>query len=350
MDIRTDGALSLLDKLSSIKGGEKLKTDDLEGILSHPDIQLWLKAYDWIEDQEEKFKEILKDLPVDALENIDQEGRNIEDLWMDKITYGLMKAVKEPEEMRSSVEKIKNFGWESTTQKALKYLPEDTELEPVMIVTIDGFNGGMFRHDTVYLSLVYFDPLNISEDTFAHELHHMGTDYWWKKDPRIQRPESKEDKQEYYLTQLFTYLVGEGMANAFCSPEAITRLEGAERHNKMVQEYQEKIDGIFDKLEELLERIVDRPENVPELFSGFTMDKENKGIPPGHFLSGKMIQMMDRSYSVSREEIISLVEDPFDFLRKYNKAAEGSNARKFSKEIVKKVEDFLERAEMKEKL
>ncbi len=140
------------------------------------------------------------------------------------------------------------------------------------------------------------------------------------------------------------------MANAFCSSEAITRLEGAERHDKMVQEYQEKIDGIFYKLEELLERIVDHPERVPELFSGFTMDKENKGIPLGHFLSGKMIQMMDESSSFSREEIISLVEDPFDFLRKYNKAAEGSNARKFSKEVVEKVEDFLERAEMKEKL
>jgi len=352
MEIRTEGASLLLDKLETLGENDQLKEEEINEIIKHPDIQQWLKAYDWIDDQKNKFRELLDELPDEISNDFKSRDQEINNLWLQKIDFGLRKAMDNIQQMRSSLEAIKNYDWDSTVQKALDYLPDKTELEPVLVVTVDGFNGGMFRHETVYLSLVYFDTSLISEDSFAHELHHMGADYWWEKDTRIQRFKDKGDKQKYYFVQLFTYLVGEGIANAFCSPEAITEVEGeeTEQHDKMVRKYQEEMEDIFDNLEKLLENIIEfSEEEVSELYSNFTMDKENRGIPSGHFLSGRMVQMMDRSSSVSRDEILDLIKDPFKFLHIYNKAAGELDARKFSNELMEKVDEFIEHLEKKER-
>jgi len=352
MEIRTEGASLLLDKLEMITEGQQLKKEDVEEILNHQDIQLWLKAYDWIDSQKTKFKEMLNKLhdKIDD-DNVPRE-QNISDLWKQKIDYGLREVIDNPKQMLASIEAIKNYDWDSTVKKAINYLPDETELDPVLVVTVDGFNGGMFRYGTVYLSLVYFDASVISKDILSHELHHMGAEYWWEKDSRIQKYKNSDNKQMRYIAHLFTYLVGEGIANAFCSPQAITELkrEETEQHDKMVKEYQEEIEDIFDRLEELLEKILECPEEgVSELYSEFTMDKENKGIPQGHFLSGKMVQVMDQSYSVSQDEILNLIKNPFDFLQVYNKAAEELKTREFSKELIKETDDLLKRLEIKKK-
>ena len=340
MEVRTKGVSLLLDKLESIDE-QKLEEHKIHEIVDHPDIQRWLKAYDWIEDREAKFKQILSKIHDGVDYESERDELTIQELWVQKIDYGLRKAVEDPDKMCSSLEEIKKYDWGSTVKKAREYLPEGTELEPVLVVTIDGFNGGMFRYGTVYLSLVYFDPSLISEDTFSHELHHMGAEYWWEKNPRIQEYKDSEDKQKRYLARLLTYLVGEGLANAFCSPEALTKVEGKEEHNEMIRYYQENLDELFDKLEELVEQIFENPEEVSELYNDFTMDRENRGIPPGHFLSGKMVQIMDRSSNVSRDEIINLIKDPFDFLELYNVAAEELGYRKFSEEYIEKFTNFL---------
>jgi len=352
MDIRTEGTSLLLDKLEILGENERLKEEEIDEIVKHPDIQQWLKAYDWIDDQKNKFRELLGRLSNETSDDTESDDQDIYNLWLQKIDFGLRKAMKNIEQMQYSLETVKTYDWDSTVQKALDYLPDETELKPVLVLTVDGFNGGMFRHETVYLSLVYLDTSLISEDSFAHELHHMGANYWWEKDPLIQRYQYKKDKQKFYFVQLFTYLVGEGIANAFCSPKAITEVEGeeTEQHDKMVRKYQEEIEDIFDKLEKLLENIIEfSEEEVSEIYSGFTMDKENRGIPPGHFLSGRMVQMMDRSSSISRDEILDLIKDPFNFLHIYNKAAEELEAQKFSNELIEKADEFIEHLERKER-
>ena len=339
MEARTDGVSLLLNKLESIDE-RKLEEHEIHEIVDHPDIQRWLKAYDWIEERESKFKQILSKLHDGVDYESERDELTIQEIWEHKIVYGLRKAVEDPDKMRSPLEEIKKYDWKSTVKKAREYLPEGTELEPVLVVTIDGFNGGMFRYGTVYLSLVYFDPSLMSEETFSHELHHMGAEYWWEKDPRIQKYKNSEDKQKRYLANLFTYLVGEGLANAFCSPQAISEVEGKEQHNEMVRDYQNNYDEIFDKLEELIEKIFENPERVPELYNDFTMDRENRGLPPGHFLSGRMIMIMDRSSNVSRDEIINLIKGPFDFLELYNRAAEELGYRQLSDKNLEEFPNF----------
>ncbi|MFO7791496.1 MAG: DUF5700 domain-containing putative Zn-dependent protease [Candidatus Saliniplasma sp.] len=355
MDVRTEGVSLLLDKLDSIderkleenKIGEdrKLEENEIDEIVDHPDIQRWLKAYDWIEDQEAKFKQILSELPEGMNYDSVKGEQTIQELWKQKIDYGFRKVMEDIEPMKSSIDEIRGYDWGSTVKKAREYLPEDTELEPVLVVTVDGFNGGMFRYGTVYLSLVYFDPSLISVDTFSHELHHMGAEYWWNKDPRIQNYQNSDDKQKRYIAHLSTYLVGEGLANAFCSPKALAEVDGesTEQHNEMVRYYQENFDKVFDKLENLVRKILDDSDDASGLYNEFTMDRENRGIPPGHFLSGKMVQIMDRSSNVSRDDIINLIKEPFDFLELYNIAAEELDYRKFSKELIDELGFFLEK-------
>lgn len=334
MKPRIDGVSRLLGKLMMVNEGEKLEDKEIGKILVHPDIKQWLKAYDWVGEPESKFKDILGSLHMERAPEVGQ--------WEQKIEWGLRKAMDDIHHIRYVIKEIENYDWNSTLQKALQYLPERTEIDPDFIITIDGFNGGMFRYGTVFLSVVYFDPSDVKKDAFAHELHHMGADYWWKKDPRIEK--DLEDEEKKYLVRLMTYLVEEGLANSYCSPEAIEEVKnGKEEHNKTIRNYEERIDSFFDQLEELLRAILfeDGEMMIPEMFNQFTMDKEGKGLPYGHFLSGRMVMIMESASCVSREEILGLVKEPFQFFELYNKAAEELGTRKVSTEILEKVGEFV---------
>lgn len=327
MKVRTEGVSLLLDKLE----GDLESASD---VISHPDIQRWLDAYDWVPERQERFRGILKALP--------EKPRSDLNLWEEKIHFGLKKALGEPDRMRTAIREIKNYDWESAQEDALEYLPDDTYLDPVMIVTIDGFNGGMFRNGTVYLSLVYFDASAISPDTFSHELHHMGAEYWWSKDPLIEGLRSSVDPRKKHMVNLLTYLVGEGLANAFCSPQAITKVEGDKDHNELISEYEGAMDDLFDMLERLLDDILSgTQEEIARSYNGFTMDERGRGLPPGHFLSGRMVKIMDLSNEVSRYEIIGLVKEPLNFFELYNRAAKEQDVRQITPEILARVDDML---------
>lgn len=248
--------------------------------------------------------------------------------------------------MKDTIKEIEDIDWESVVQRALKYLPKNTELEPNFVVTVDGFNGGMFKNGTVFLSIVYFNKSQFRDDIFVHEFHHMGAEYWFEKNPKIQRYEKERDN--HFLTSMMKYLVSEGLANAFCSPEAIKKTnevdEESEELNQMIENYEGKQEKLFIQLEDLIEKIITEPdEDLTGLYNDFTVDKEGKGLPPGHFLSGRMVMVMNGSQTVTEEEIIELIKDPFEFFKLYNKAAEESDKRKFSPEIVGELERIVER-------
>lgn len=330
---RTEGASLILDRLQRIKDNDKLEDEDIEELISQTDIKRWLEAYGGSDKVYDVFKR--------SLLSIDKEPCSEMHFWEKKIDYGFRKAADNIDQMRETIEEIKNIDWESVVQRALKYLPENTELEPDFIVTVDGFNGGMFKNGTVFLSIVYFNKSQFRDDIFAHEFHHMGAGYWFEKKSIIQRYEKKHDN--HFLTSIMKYLVSEGLANAFCSPEAITKTnegdESSEEFNQMIKYYEGKQDKLFSQLEDLIEKIITKPdEDLTELYNDFTVDKEGKGLPPGHFLSGRMVMVMNESQIVTEEEIIDLVQNPFEFFKLYNKAAEELGKRKFSLELIDEIE------------
>lgn len=342
-----EGAVLLLDTLSKVREGSRLKEADIIKILSHSDIQQWLNAYDWIENAFSKFEQMLRSLHEKSPPDLGQ--------WGNKIDEGLRNACKRPKKMRDTLQTIKSYDWNAIVQKTLEYLPEHTKLEPKMIVTIDGFNAGMFRYETVFLSLVYFDPSPTRMSMLAHEFHHMGVDVWWQKDPLIRqfRDKPKQEDRTAYFVQLFTYLVGEGMANALCSPQAITKINGegkrVNQHNKMIKTYKARQNTLFDRLERIIDHIMREKsmEELRTLYERFTLDKKDRGIPPGHFLSGRMVQAMKRASSITQDQIIELIKNPFNFLHLYNKAAKEENLRTIPQPLLEKTKAFLAKIQQK---
>ncbi|MFP3872383.1 MAG: DUF5700 domain-containing putative Zn-dependent protease [Candidatus Natronoplasma sp.] len=332
MEPGTGGTELLLDVLEKVGEDHKIEEEDIGRVMEHEDIAIWLDAYRGIDDVSKKFER--------ALLSVDEGPRSDLGFWEKKIDYGLRKAYDNIEQMRESMLEIKKIDWRSVVEKALEYLPENTELEPDLIVTVDGFNGGMFLGDTVFLSVVYFDKTRFREDAFAHEFHHIGAEYWLEKNEFIKEYEQKGGSS--YLTRLFKYLVGEGLANAFCSPGAITRSGGDDEYDQMIKNYEEERDELFARLEGLTEKIVEMSdEGISEAYEGFTMDKEGAGLPQGHFLSGRMVMAMKESRGVEDEEIIDLVKHPFDFFKLYNRAAEERNERRFSPELVDEIDELV---------
>ena len=335
---QTEGSILILNKLQKIENSKNLDEKDIEELINNPDIKRWLEAYGGNDKVYKIFRR--------SLLSIDEESHSDMDFWEKKIDYGFRKAADNIDKMRETIKEINNIDWGSVVQKSLKYLPENTELDPDFIVTVDGFNGGMFKNGTVFLSIIYFDRSQFKDNIFAHEFHHMGAEYWFKKNSIIQRYEEKHDN--HFLTNIMKYLVSEGLANAYCSPGAITKTntkdKDSEQFNQMIENYEENQDELLIQLENLIDKIISEPdEDLTEPYNDFTVDKEGVGLPPGHFLSGRMIMVMKESQIVKDKEIIDLVKNPFDFFDLYNKAAEELDKRKFSSDLVDKSDRLIEK-------
>jgi len=101
--------------------------------------------------------------------------------------------------------------------------------------------------------------------------------------------------------------------------------EGAEAHNKAVRKLEEDTPKLLRHLQQLLLWICEKHRPVEEIrnaFNKLSLDTSGAGLPSGHFLSGHMVRVMDKSASIPKKQIIDLVKRPFDFFDMYNLAAE----------------------------
>jgi hypothetical protein len=217
---------------------------------------------------------------------------------------------------------LSKFNWSKTAENTLKYLPKATPLDAHVVMTIDGFNGGMYHGNYTYLSLHIINPNTMQPAYFSHEFHHAGFNYWWKQHQLVQEYGETKETREYWLLLLFKYLVSEGLANAYCSPEQVVTIKGTssriEKHNLLIEEYESKYDEIFYDLLELMRTILEgNLEDIDQQYMNLTTDMIHSMLPRGHFLSARMIQAMEKTPGVSHEEIINLVKEPFDFFHLY---------------------------------
>ncbi len=313
------GAKLLLNKLHRIQNNEPLTESDIKEILSQSDIVEWVVAYEsWIEDIWNTIQRILESLHLDSPEGLDK--------WGSHIDSGFRTAIEDHERMLEGLELLSDFDWAETEQNTLKYLPQGTPIDGHVFLTIDGFNGGMNRGNKTFLSLVFIEPSIMNPAHFTHEFHHSGFTYWWKKHPIVDTWWENRDTKEFWVLALFQYLVSEGLANAYCSPKAIERAEGTDpwidAHNAAIEEYESNIDSIFQLLESIIDTILaDKIDEAKKLYEEFSIDQTGRGIPKGHFLSGRMTQSMERSTKISHDQVIELVQKPFDFFHFYNDAA-----------------------------
>jgi hypothetical protein len=208
--------------------------------------------------------------------------------------------------------------------------------------------GVMYRGDNIFISILQITPGVLKASSFSHEFHHVGMQYWWEQHPLVQNYIETKDTQEYWLLRLFEYLVSEGLANAYCSPGVIEKIDGdSDRiaaHNAVIEEYENRWDEFHGMVESLVEDISNNKlDTMKEKYELFTLDMSGRGKPMGHFFSGRMIREMDESKKVLREEIIELVKEPFSFFHLYNKAAKDSNIREFTSYNIASLDSFIDR-------
>ncbi|NHI84012.1 MAG: hypothetical protein EAX81_06900 [Candidatus Thorarchaeota archaeon] len=330
------GAKVLISHLRRVHDGSPLSEREINDILEQPDIYLWISVYDeWMKGSKSEFRDILCSLHKDSMNDLSK--------WGQHINQGLRNSLSRLDELEQALNHLTRYDWGLAASNTLQFLPKDTPLNAHVIMTIDGFNGGMFHDDNMFLSLTIIGPDTMSPQYFTHEFHHIGLGYWWERNPVVKKFGQEKASREAWLLRLYHYMVSEGLANAFCSPAMLSQTEHDDeqnrKHNKIIREYDSQFNEILYSLETILEQIIghSNPE-ITEQYEEFSLDMKTHYLPKGHFLSGRMIQIMDESPAVSREEIIDLVREPFRFFQLYNRAARDRGHREVSRPLLDSVE------------
>ena len=271
----------------------------------------------------------------EVLQNVLEEKPIGKGVVLKKLEFGFRELIDKTKQdkIRKRLEEVKNFDFGEVVQAALKYLPSNTNMDIHIHFTIDAFNTGMFRDDRVFLDIVRVEPSKINPEYLSHEFHHRGAEFWFKKNSRIEFLLNSKDPRLKLLGQALKYLVSEGLANAFCSPDYV--------HGKhpRVKELRENRIKWFEQLLNLFQGLTAPTEEISHLkdmYNKITTDPEGF-LPPGHFLSGIMVSEMEESSEVSREEIINLPKNPENFIHLYNQATKTSGQLVFPSTLVQQV-------------
>ena len=278
----------------------------------------WIDAYaEFIPKFQEKLKKILMNPSLPT-----------EDEYLSIFQRGLLSAANmdKLEMFESRLKRALTLPFKEYVNLALEHLPEGTPIDVDIYITLDPFNTGMMRPGKVFFSIfmIEFTPEICSG--LVHEFHHVGAMYWLEKNMKLK---ALKNSHEYgrILASLFTYFVTEGLANWYTSPMAISvveELEGAEAHNEAVRKLEKDKPKLLRHLQKLLRWICEKHQPVEEVrkeFNNLSVDTSGAGLPPGHFLSGYMVKVMDKSSDIPKKRIINLVKQPFDFFDLYNIAA-----------------------------
>ena len=280
---------------------------------------LWVNAYaEDVSGFEERLRKMLMDLSSsrsDDFESIFQKGLFpiLSEEKLEALEFRLNRALSIP--------------FEKSVQLARRYLPKRTHIKTDVYIVIDPFNAAMMRPGEVFLSILQEDLTPRSAEWLAHEFHHIGAYYWLNKNLKL-RTLRNSDEYSQMLSNVFSYLVTEGLANWYVSSWAMRIIEGEEEHNEVIRKLEKEWPLLLKDLEQLLNLICERHEPFEEiktLFESLSINTSGRGIPAGHFLSGRMIGAMDNSNIVGKKEIIDLVRHPFDFFDLYNKTVDNND-------------------------
>ena len=304
-----------------MEGGYKTEGESgkiLEMAFKDETFQTWVNAYaEFIPRFRENLRKMLMNLSLlraEKYESVFQKGL-LSATSMDKLTM-----------FESRLKRALALPFEEYVNLALKYLPEGTEINIDIYITLDPFNTGMMRPGKVFLSIFMIEPTPELCRNLAHEFHHAGANYWLEKNVQLKALKSSHEHGQI-LASVFSYFVTEGLANWYTSPMAISvveGLEGAEVHNEVVRKLEEDKPWLLRHLQQLLRWICEKHRPVEEIrkaFNDLSLDTSGAGLPPGHFLSGYMVKVMDKSSNIPKRRIINLVKQPFDFFDLYNIAA-----------------------------
>jgi len=328
----SEGCRSLIEYLTMEQVGISL--DERRRILTElfedPDLSKWLEAYaSFIPD----VRRITFDLMLNLDAPLSDKGSSS---FFEIQRHGFLSAREEGREcMMQKLSRAEAMDYEGMEETVDRYLPPNTPLDLDIYLTIDGFNGGMFRERSVFLSILGVDPEALSIRGLAHEAHHAGVLYWFKRNERWRRWMS-EGGPRLLGAELLIYLVAEGLANHLITPRAVSlverpRSEREEGHNSRVQMLEENYTRLVTSIEDIVKKALNGElDAAREEFKEFSMDQSGVGLPTGHFASARMVAEILNEHGESI--IVDLIENPWMLFAVYNDLTEKTH--NFSREVV----------------
>lgn len=289
----------------------------------------WVEAYNM-------FLAIGKDLYETLLDLDDRVSSPENECLLGKLRKGFLEAEEAGFDiMKKKLRSTKSADPERLEKKVNMYLPEDTPLKVDVIFTIDSFNTGMMREDTVYYSVLHIDPEHYDPLRLAHEVHHIGVYHWFRRDEKWRKWYLKENTPERIASKLLIYIVSEGAANSLMSPTAVAVWDVVDDrtlvHNKRIRKLERKYRDYLQMIEDIiLSALAGDIEKSRDAYRELSLDVTGAGVPAGHYTSARMFQEI---LSEHEETIVkTIIKNPWNFFSVYNKTE--ANSHLFSKEFV----------------
>lgn len=333
INLHSDGCRLLIEYLTTKEAEKSLerRRQYLSELFEESEFSIWIDAYEpMIPGVSNHLFEMMLDLDKPPKE----EGPLG---FIEKQRQGFLEARQEGyNEMMERLDRSKSIPKDDIEELVNRYLPEETSLDIDIYLTIDNFNQGMLRETSVFTSILRMDPGKINVRGLAHEIHHAGVLYWFKRNEKWSRWASEGSGPWRVGAELLIYLIGEGIANRLITPGSVSMIKNPQ--NERESRFAERVKMLEDQYPSLLATIEGillkalqgEADDSEQLYKEFSVDASGVGLPTGHFTSAKMVEEMLNEHDES--DIIELIKEPWTFFAKYNRLKKRTH--RFSRDII----------------
>lgn len=309
IDVRWRSASATLDFLATVSDDARPTDASVSALLESETLSAWVRAYSrWPEFDREQLRHVLMNLLCD--EPVAQTP------MMRILENGFRRALTDVDLLRENLARWRAVDFRAAETKALAFLPAGAEVAARVHFTVDDFNGGFFHERDVFLSVLDIHDSFFGVDALAHEFHHIGMQSLTRHEEADREPSEAQPTIRKRLTK---YLVAEGLANCYCTPQLVGLLpnviETDDRLRRKCKQYERRFRRLFEMACEILRgscNLAPGTGTAHSLLNGFMFDSEGV-LPPGHYFSARLVQHLENSPRVSRDEIIHLCVEPDGF-------------------------------------
>lgn len=317
LELRSSGCRTLVTYLTKYREDtEEERRALLDELFLNQDFRSWIQAYNWIPGVENIVYLTLLDMNTELdFPEHDRYRRKILDGFILATEIGY-------NEMLRKLDAVTSRDSKDLGNIVSDYLPEETPLSVDVVFTVDGFNTGMMRDNLVFYSILRVDPETYDSSKLAHEVHHIGTFYWFTQNLKWSRWFGMEGTPEKITAELLRYVVSEGVANQLLSPWAVTHTDRsddvARDHNNRIDYLEDNYLGFLQMIEDIVSlAFTGHHDMSSNLLRELSIDDTSSGIPAGHYASARMFSEILGEYDESI--IIEIIKNPWSFFEIYSK-------------------------------
>lgn len=316
LELHHSGCMKLIRYLTlHIGDPEEKRMALLDELFMDKGFSEWVQAYSMYPGVKEALYQTLLDLDG-------QPSFPENETFLRKVRDGFLQAARDGfEMMRKRLQATTSTDSKNLEEKVNRYLPEGTPLSVAVVFTIDGFNTGMMRENTIFFSVLRVDPETYNPLSLAHEVHHVGVYYWFMKNAKWRKWYSMKGAPERATAELLAYIVAEGSANHLMSPTAVALREGDDErtllHNERIRDLEQSYVSYLRQMEDIVLNAVNgEMEKSRKLFRELSIDTTGVGVPAGHYVSARMFSKILGEHDESI--VTSIIEDPWCFFKLYD--------------------------------